>query len=179
MTEQIKEIKDFREFKTAEEKCMFLKNLQLKPLESFIKEQFGLSVKFKKTIYVKKGTEQVQMNLETDDIKQYTGAMKNLFKKVTLSTFGSISFHTVVKPSIDCDAKFSELSFPDITFSYKFVDGGHNGHTCIYVKYDLDQRNWYLKSCKDNYSMTHAYPGNYQPWEEAYEQDRLVEIKEV
>lgn len=174
-----KEIKDFREFKTMEEKGLFLENLQLKPLEHFIKEQLGLRVKFNKTIYVRKEIDQVQMHLETDDIKQYMGPMKNLFRKVTLSTFGSISFHTVTKPSVGCDAEFSELSFPDITFNFEYTDGGTNGHSCVYVKYDLSQRNWYFKSCKDNYSMTYATPGQYCPWEEKYEKDRKVEIKEV
>ena len=174
-----KEIKDFRAFKTLEEKKIFLENLQLKPLEHFIKDQFGLRVKFNKVIYVRKEIDQIQMHLETDDVKQYTGIMKNLFKKAILSTFGSITFHTVVKPSIDCDAEFSELSFPDITFNYEYIDGHTDGHTCIYVTYDLDHRNWYLKSCKDNYTMTYAISGEYCPWEEKYEHNRKVEVKEV
>lgn len=173
------EIKDFREFKTLEDQKRFFENLQLKPLENFIKEQFGIRVKFKKTILVRHDIEKAAMSLESQDIKNSTGALKHTFKKVTLATFGSISFYVVTKDSVGCQAEFQELSFPDITFSYEFTNGGYNGHDCIYVKYDLAQRNWYFKSCKDNYSMTYATSGQYSAYEEAYEQDRQIEIKEV
>lgn len=165
---------DYRRCKTIESKVKFFENLQLKPLENFIKEQFKLTVKFKKVIRVDRTSDTVSMKLISEDIKKFAGTLKYALKELNLVTFGSISFKTKENE----DKLYDEIVFPDITFSYEFIDGGFNGHHCVFVNFDLHNSNWYLKSIKDNYKATHAYDGTYKAYEEAYETDRTVEIKE-
>lgn len=173
------EIKDFRELKTKEDKIRFFEILQLKPLEDFVKEQLGYQVKFKKFIYIDKTDDEVMMNLESQELKHTAGIMQNIFKSLILKTFGNICIKDFVEQSRDCKAMLTKIMFPSLSFIYYYKDGGQSGHDCIYVKYDINNKNWYFRSCKDNFERIHAYDGTYRAWEEEYENDRQIEIKEI
>ena len=78
------------------------------------------------------------------------------------------------------EALVTKIMFPELNFICYYKDGSaKNGCTVIAIKYDFTNRNWYFRSCKDNFERTHAYNGTYRAWEENYENDRQIEIKEI
>lgn len=116
----------------------FLENLDLKPLELYIKELIGIEVTFEKTILLKTTGSDTSYKLElmSQDVKEHCGIFSHVLSNANIETFGSIQFYI-------SNSGNQELSIPHIEIRYQHKDGGNNGMFITKdLQYDLETFSW-------------------------------------
>lgn len=98
---------------TKEEQLKFMENLDISPIERLLSEKLKVEIKFSKNIYEK--DENIQMELASQDLKEYTGILSSQYEYLKLITFGSCSFY------IDKDDKIN-FAAPSIYYNFKYTD---------------------------------------------------------
>ena len=116
----------------------FFENLDLKPIELYLKELIGTEVTFEKTILLKTtgSTTSYKLELKSQDVKEHCGIFGHILSNANIETFGSIQFYISNTGS-------QELSIPGIEIRYQHKDGGNNGMFITKdLQYDLETFNW-------------------------------------
>lgn len=122
---------------SIEEQKEFLENFYLEPLEKFISDKLGVSVKFDKMVYV--GSEGPVLRLSSNELKEHCGILSSQYRTIKLATFGVISFY------VSAETGLQQLYIPSIHYIFEYTDGGSNGHSAFKASYDIRTNTWTIK----------------------------------
>lgn len=128
---------------TKEEQKKFMEELDITPIEKVLSKKLGVEIKLSKRIFERNN--EIQMDLKSQDLKEYAGILSSQYNYLVIDTFGSCSFYIN-------DKNNQGFIIPSMHYSFEYVNGGSNGHELQKFWYDFRKNEWSTRdswNCED------------------------------